>query len=267
MSEFLNKMMASQRARMSRVSEAERESAMLAARESRAKSKPHVLCEALSRRDRTNIIAEVKRSSPSVGAIRKEADALQVALAYGRAGAAAISVLTEGEYFGGSIDDLQRVAGQVKVPVLRKDFVVDAHQVYEAAACGASAVLLIVAGLERDELIALLALAEDELGMDALVEVHSADELVVASELGARIIGVNNRNLQTLKVSLDTSRELIKLAPRDSLMVSESGLRTAEDVRELKALGYHAFLIGEALMRSGDCEGTLRDMAAVAVTR
>jgi indole-3-glycerol phosphate synthase len=267
MSEFLNKMMASQRSRMAEVSKSEREDTQNAAIAKRTSVHPHTFRDALSRADRTNIVAEVKRSSPSVGAIRMSADVVEVASAYERAGAAAISVLTESEYFGGSLEDLCRAAKVVKLPLLRKDFVVDAHQIYEAAAAGASAVLLIVAGLGRDELTALRSVAEDELGMDALVEVHSAEELVVASEIGAQIIGVNNRNLQTLKVTLDTSRELIKAAPSGALMVAESGLRTTDDVAGLKTLGYNAFLIGEALMRAGDCESVLREMSAVAVTR
>jgi indole-3-glycerol phosphate synthase len=266
-SEFLNKMMASQRARMAQVSDVERTLAMAAACHSRGRAKSHAFFEALRRTDRTNIIAEIKRSSPSAGTIRRDADVLQVASVYERDGAAAISVLTESEYFGGSLEDLQRAAAQVRIPLLRKDFIVDAHQVYEAAAMGASAVLLIVAGLTPNELRTLRCLAEDELQMDALVEVHSEEELSIAANIGARIIGVNNRNLQTLEVSLDTSRKLIEHAPQGALMVAESGLRSREHVVELKALGYDAFLIGEALMRAGDSGSMLRELTRTAVKR
>ena len=134
---------------------------------------------------------------------------------------------------------------------------------YEAAASGASALLLIVAGLSERTLVNLRSLAEDDLGMDALVEVHSGDEVAVALNAGAGIIGVNNRNLQTLQVTLDTSRSLSQLSHGDALLVAESGLKTAQDVAELKALGFNAFLIGEALMRAGDCESVLREMVSI----
>ena len=263
MSEFLTNMMTSQRERMARVSEAEREAVRAQAFAQRSARRAHAFREAISRTDRTNIIAEVKRSSPSAGAIRMDADVLQVVAAYERAGAAAISVLTEGSHFGGSLDDLKRAAGLAKVPLLRKDFVVDEHQVYEAAAAGAGAVLLIVAGLSERMLVKLRSLAEDDLGMDALIEVHSADELAVALNAGAAMIGVNNRNLQTLQVTLDTARNLARLPHGDAPMVAESGLKTPQDVAGLKALGYCAFLIGEALMRAGDGESALREMVSI----
>jgi indole-3-glycerol phosphate synthase len=263
MSEFLTNMMNSQRERMARLSEVEREPVRTQALAKRAVARPRTFREALLRTDRTNIIAEVKRSSPTAGAIRSGADVLQVASDYERAGAAAISVLTEGNFFGGSLDDLKRAASFVQIPCLRKDFIVDEHQVYEAAASGASALLLIVAGLSERTLVNLRSLAEDDLGMDALVEVHSGDEVAVALNAGAGIIGVNNRNLQTLQVTLDTSRSLSQLSHGDALLVAESGLKTAQDVAELKALGFSAFLIGEALMRAGDCETVLREMVSI----
>ena len=153
---------------------------------------------------------------------------MQVASLYAAHGAAAISVLTEPVYFSGSLDDLRSVCAAVSCPALRKDFIVDAHQIFEAAAAGAQAVLLIVASLAPAEIVALRTLAEDELGMDALVEVHAESEMQVAIDCGARIIGVNNRNLATLAVDLATSRALARYAQPGRVLVSESGLRTAE---------------------------------------
>jgi indole-3-glycerol phosphate synthase len=262
-SEFLDKIMLRQRQRMSAVSAAERASVEHAARERRASARPHAFLASLARRDRTSIIAEIKRSSPSAGVICAAAELAPTVRRYEQSGAAAISVLTEDVYFGGSLDDLRLAAQTVATPLLRKDFIVDRHQIFEAAAAGASAALLIVAGLTEDELAALRQLIEDELAMDALVEVHSSAELKIAERTGARIIGVNNRNLQTMQVSLDTSRELSSRKPAGALFVCESGLRTAADIAGFKALGFDAFLIGEALMRSGDAAATLAEFVAV----
>jgi len=211
---------------------------------------------ALSRRDRTNIIAEIKRASPSKGVINADINVAQVARGYASGGAAAISVLTEGEYFGGDIADLVLAANTVDLPVLRKDFTVDGYQIYEAAAAGADAILLIVAALSEAELVEFAAVA-DALRMDSLVEVHTSAELEVAKNLGAKIIGVNNRNLQTLEVSLDVSRELITKRPVGSLMIAESGLSTRAEIDELKHLGFDGFLIGETLMRTENITETL----------
>lgn len=207
------------------------------------------LQKALSDSSRTNIIAEFKRASPSKGVINDSLDPAETAVTYRDSGAAAISVLTEEDFFQGSLEDLRAVRAAVDIPILRKDFVVDEYQIYEAAAAGADAILLIVAALDETELAGLRTVARD-LGLDALVEVHDAGELKIAHNIGADLIGVNNRNLKTFEVSLDVSRRLIG-DKRDALFVSESGLSTSEELDELSALGYDGFLIGETFMRGG----------------
>jgi indole-3-glycerol phosphate synthase len=224
--------------------------------EVRANSKSHALREAL-RADAVNIIAEFKRRSPSKGTIREHADVATIARSYQSGGAAAISVLTEENYFAGSLDDLRAVREVVSIPILRKDFVFDEFQVYESAVAGADAVLLIVAALDDGALSLLLRLTEQELGMDALVEVHTKEEMVRAIALGAKLIGVNNRDLRTFNVSTETSLALAQLAPADAILVSESGL-TPDEVRKLRAVGYKGFLVGETLMRAEDPASELR---------
>ncbi len=213
------------------------------------------------------IIAEFKRASPSVGTIRADLSPADVARDYQQGGACAISVLTEEEYFAGSIADLTAVRSSTHLPLLRKDFIVDAIQIYEAAVAGADAILLIVAALGDDSLGELREVAEDELGLDALVEVHTSDELRRAVNRGAKIIGVNNRDLQTFEVSLNTSERLIAEAPQNSIMISESGLHDPEQLRHLQALGFRGFLIGEGLMRAKNPGTTLRDLLARAEER
>ncbi|HVF48310.1 MAG TPA: indole-3-glycerol phosphate synthase TrpC [Pyrinomonadaceae bacterium] len=220
----------------------------------------HRFRDAISQRDRMNIIAEIKRASPSKGVIKGDIDVARFARSYAVGGAAAISVLTEPTHFGGSISDLVAAARAVEIPVLRKDFIVDDYQIVEAAAGGASAILLIVAALSPDELRDLHAVAAD-LGVDILVEVHDLAEMRLAAEIGAKIIGVNNRDLHSLQVSLDTSRRLIEQRPSDVLMVAESGLTTPDEIRELFGLGYDGFLVGETLMRSTDISETLRRLS------
>lgn len=229
--------------------------------ETRVDAKPHALLEALSNGDRTNIIAEFKRRSPSKGIIRENANAATMARSYQLAGAAAISVLTEEEHFGGSLEDLRAAREAVSLPILRKDFVVDEYQVYESAAAGADALLLIVAALDDETLARLITITEEELGMDALVEVHTKDEMDRAVAVGAKLIGVNNRDLRTFDVSTETSMHLAQFAPGDAVLVSESGL-TPDEVRRLKAVGYQGFLVGEALMRASDLEQQLRAFRA-----
>jgi indole-3-glycerol phosphate synthase len=206
------------------------------------------------------IVAEFKRASPSVGMIRSDLSPADVARHYERGGACAISVLTDEEYFRGSIDDLMAVRSRTHLPVLRKDFIIDPIQIYEAAIAGADAVLLVVAALDDESLGALRNVAEDELGLDALIEVHTSDEFRRASNAGAKIIGVNNRDLQTFEVSLSTSERLIPEAPQDIVMISESGLRGPEQLYHLHALGFRGFLIGEQLMRAKNPETALRDL-------
>jgi len=222
----------------------------LAAVAARAEAKPSPsgrFRQALERRDRVNVIAECKRRSPSRGVLRADYDAAAIARGYEEAGAAAISVLTEPTFFDGSLDDLVHVRETVGVPVLRKDFIVSEYQLFEARAAGADAVLLIVAALSSEELRRLRERAS-ALGLDALVEVHNPSELAVAIDAGATIIGVNNRNLRTLAVDVHASEDLAARMPKGALSISESGLKSADDLRRLRALGYQAFLIGERFM-------------------
>jgi len=231
----------------------------------RRNATPHRLLRALEADlPRLKIIAEFKRKSPSLGIIRDDLSAADVARRYERGGACAISVLTDEEYFGGSLEDLSAARCSAKLPVLRKDFIIDPIQIYEAAVAGADAVLLIVAALDDALLGRLREVAEDELGLDALVEVHTSGELRRALDTGAKIIGANNRDLKTFQISLNTSECLIAEAPQDSVMISESGLRDPEQLRCLRALGFRGFLIGEALMLSTDPEKALRDLIVIA---
>ena len=217
----------------------------------RLRATPRALSKALSN-DGINIIAEFKRKSPSKGPISLNANPTLIANAYRSGGAAAISVLTEEDYFDGSLNDLREIKRAVDLPVLRKDFIVDEYQVYEAASAGADSILLIIAALEDSFLKRLLDLTENELRMDALVEVHTSDEMKRAKDLGAHLIGVNNRDLHTFQVSLETSVKLSSEAPDNSILISESGLETNEDLTRLKEVGYRGFLIGESLMRTED---------------
>ena len=205
----------------------------------------------LSRSDAINVIAECKRRSPSRGVLRAAYDPVAIAAGYERAGAAAISVLTEPSFFDGSLDHLAAVRESVRVPLLRKDFIVHEYQLLEARAAGADAILLIVAALDDGDL-AQLAKTAGELGLAALVEVHDAAECRRAAAVGARIIGVNNRNLKTLQVNLDASRSVAEVLPAGSIGVSESGLKTSADLHAMKALGYRAFLMGERFMIEPD---------------
>ncbi|HKP81165.1 MAG TPA: indole-3-glycerol phosphate synthase TrpC [Pyrinomonadaceae bacterium] len=232
--------------------------------EVRRASKPHALRAAL-RAEGINIIAEFKRRSPSKGVIRADADLSQIVKSYEVGGAVGISVLTEEDYFDGSLDDLRTVKSTVDLPVLRKDFVFDEYQVHESAAAGANAILLIVAALDDETLSRLRRVAEDELGMDALVEVHTSEEMKRAVTSGATLIGVNNRDLRTFEVSLNTSLSLAREAPPEALLISESGLRGPDDLRRLREAGYHGFLIGETLMRADSPEDTLRNFVGAAL--
>jgi indole-3-glycerol phosphate synthase/phosphoribosylanthranilate isomerase/anthranilate synthase/indole-3-glycerol phosphate synthase/phosphoribosylanthranilate isomerase len=229
----------------------------------RANATPHPLLRALeSNSGGVKIIAEFKRQSPSAGTIRSDLSATDVATRYERGGACAISVLTDEQYFGGSILDLGAIRASTALPLLRKDFIIDEIQIYEAAVVGADAVLLIAAALDDGALARLRATAEDELGLDAVVEVHTSEELRRAVKTGARLIGVNNRDLRTFRTSLETSERLITEAPRDRIMISESGLKGADDLRHLHTLGFRGFLIGEALIRTTDPEQAVRDLIA-----
>ena len=225
--------------------------AALAERAAGVASRRGRLADALSGLERFNVIAECKRRSPSKGVLRPDYDPVAVARSYADAGAAAISVLTEPTFFDGALQHLVDVRAAVSVPLLRKDFIVSEYQLLEAKAAGADAVLLIVAALRPAELKVLHDHAT-RYGLDALVEVHDARELAIALDAGARLVGVNNRNLRTLDVDVHASERLIAEMPPDVIAVSESGLRSADDLHRLRALGYRAFLIGEALMTSTD---------------
>jgi indole-3-glycerol phosphate synthase len=219
----------------------------------RKKSQPFALRAAITAsRNQLAVIAEFKRASPSRGDLRRDADPLEIARTFEQNGAAAISVLTEEEYFHGSLEDLKVAKAAVSIPVLRKDFIVDEYQVFESAAASADALLLIVAALSDQQLISLRRLAEDDLQMDALVEVHTVEEMKRAVSCGATLIGVNNRNLRTFAVSLDVSSECLLAAPADAILISESGLRENADLRRLRAAGFHGFLIGDAVMTADD---------------
>ena len=215
--------------------------------------------EALTVADRINVIAECKRRSPSRGVLRPLYDPVAIAAGYERAGAAALSVLTEPTFFDGSIDHLAAVRAAVELPLLRKDFIVDTYQLVEARANGADAVLLIVAALSDAQLRALHREA-NALGLAVLVEVHDVDEVERAVAAGAEIVGVNNRNLRTLEVDTEASTRAASRIPASVIAVSESGLKTSDDLERLRALGYRAFLIGERFMTAPDPGEALEEL-------
>jgi indole-3-glycerol phosphate synthase len=203
-----------------------------------------------------SVIAEFKRRSPSAGALREDANVASIVAAYERGGASALSVLTEEANFGGSLEDLCAARRACGLPILRKDFIVDPYQLYEARAAGADAALLIVAALDRDALASLHETAT-KLGLDALVEVHDSDELATATSIGARLIGVNNRDLRDFSVDVARTSRLLEGMPAGATVVSESGIATPEQLRELEREGVAAVLVGEALMRASDPQGAL----------
>jgi indole-3-glycerol phosphate synthase len=207
-----------------------------------------------------SLIAEYKRRSPAAGVLPRGAQPVRELVgAFERGGAAALSVLTDGPHFGGSLDDLRSARETSDLPILRKDFMIDPYQLYEACAAGADAVLLIVAALEKDELARLYAEAS-HLDLDCLVEVHEDEELEAALELGADVIGINTRDLSDVSVDLSRTFELLADVPAGKTVVSESGIRSREQVEELERVGVDAVLIGETLMRSDDPERACRDL-------
>jgi indole-3-glycerol phosphate synthase len=220
----------------------------------------HSFAGAISVPGRVNVIAEIKRRSPSKGVIREDFDPAWIAESYAEGGAAALSVLTEEDFFEGSIDYLRAIrAGLPGIPLLRKDFVFTDYQIYESAEAGADAVLLIAAVLE-DELLAKLIDVADDVGLDALVEVHSEDEMDGALRCGASVIGINNRDLTDFSVDIETS---VRLAPRalgSAILVSESGINTGQDISRLRRAGFKAFLVGEHLMRARVPGAALRSL-------
>jgi len=202
------------------------------------------------------VIAEFKRRSPSAGCLREDAEVTGIVAAYERGGASALSVLTEEANFGGSLEDLRAARVACGLPILRKDFIVDLYQLYEARAAGADAVLLIVAALDRDALASLHETATG-LGLDVLVEVHDSDELATAASIGARLIGVNNRDLRDFSVDVARTSRLLSEMPAGATIISESGIASAEQLRDLEREGVAAVLVGETLMRAPDPQSAL----------
>jgi indole-3-glycerol phosphate synthase len=207
------------------------------------------------------LIAETKAASPSAGIIFKKYSPVTNAKAFEKAGASAVSVLTDAKYFHGGIGDLTKVKASIKLPVLRKDFIIDASQIYESRLAGADAILLIARILKEGQLEYLIRTASD-LGMDAFVEVHSSKEAVLAIESGAEIIGINNRDLDTLKVDLRTTLNIINEVPdlRNKIIVSESGIKTKEDINLLKSAGVNAVLVGEAILKSRNMKEKIKEL-------
>jgi indole-3-glycerol phosphate synthase len=222
---------------------------------------PRDFLAALHSRDgRIAIVAEIKRASPSRGVLRADLNVVTQARLYHAGGAAAVSVLTEPRFFQGSLEDLSAVVHAISLPVLRKDFIFDPYQIYEARAAGADAILLIASYLDQERLRDLMALTQT-LGMTALVEVHTAEDLEKVLRAGLpRLIGINNRNLHDFSVSLNTTFALCPLIPAGIRVIAESGIHTREDIQRLCAIGIDAFLIGEALVRASDPVALLREL-------
>lgn len=219
-----------------------------------ASSQPRDFTEAIQSRagkGRPAVIAEIKKASPSKGIIRADFRPAEIAASYEKGGAACLSVLTDKQYFQGSSEYLQQARGACSLPVLRKDFMIDPYQVYEARAMGADCILLIVAALQLSQMQELEALAH-ELGMAVLVESHDGDELDLALQLKTSLIGINNRNLRTFDVSLGITLDLLPQIPQDRMVITESGIFTADDVALMQDNGVNAFLVGEAFMRQPD---------------
>ncbi|MDH4129355.1 MAG: indole-3-glycerol phosphate synthase TrpC [Spirochaetota bacterium] len=210
-------------------------------------------------RSKLFIIAEVKKASPSKGIIREDFNPVEIAKAYERAGASAISVLTDEKYFLGSLDFLKSIRKEVSVPLLRKDFIIDSYQIKEAYYAGASAILLIVAALSKDQLKEYIKIAS-AYSLSSLIEVHDEFELEIALDVEARLIGINNRNLNTFETNLNQTEKLISLIPKNKIVISESGINSLEDVKYLKSMGVSGLLIGEALMREKDIEKKLKSL-------
>ncbi|HEY2260808.1 MAG TPA: indole-3-glycerol phosphate synthase TrpC [Solirubrobacteraceae bacterium] len=230
-------------------------------RRAAAAAPPRPFASALSQPG-LSLIAEHKRRSPSAGPIRVDARLEDVVGAYQRAGARALSILTEEQGFGGSLDDLRRAREAATLPILRKDFIIDEYQLFEALAGGADAILLIVAAIDRGRLERLYERA-GQLGLGILVEVHDRRELAVAVDLGAELIGINNRDLTTLRVDINRTHELLALVPAGTVTVAESGFRTRPELERLARAGVDGVLIGESLMRAADIEAACRELTGV----
>jgi indole-3-glycerol phosphate synthase len=226
---------------------------------------PLSLAEALSG-DGLAVIAEIKKASPSAGVIRVDFDPAQIAKSYMKAGANALSILTDEEYFQGSLEYIEQIRSFVPVPILRKDFIIDPYQILEARAFGADALLLIVAALDQEDLQTLLNTTYES-GLEALVEVHSADEMNTAIAVGAKIIGINNRNLETFRIDLATTEKLAPLAPEGTVLVGESGLHTPDDLQRMFRAGVDAVLVGTHFMKHPDPGTALQEFLLAAKER
>jgi len=211
---------------------------------------------------RLKLIAEIKKASPTRGVIKKRFNPLDIAKSYEEYGADCLSVLTDGRYFHGDIDHLQQIRSFVGLPILRKDFIIEEYQIKESAACGADAILLIASILSQEKIDKFLKLSEN-LKMTALVETHTEEEMKKVLKTKARIIGINNRNLDTLEVNLDVTEKLIKMVPDDRIVVSESGIRTATEVEWLEAIGVKAILVGESLLISKNLKEKMEELLSV----
>ena len=206
-----------------------------------------------------NLIAELKKASPQRGIIRGDFNPVKIALTYQANGASALSVLTDERFFEGRLRTLKELKQRVTLPLLRKDFIIDEYQIYESLCYGADAILLIANILTEEELTNFYKISKD-LGMDVLMEVHNEEDVEKALKTGASIIGINNRDLNTFRVDLTTTQRLIRLIPENKVRVSESGIRTYEDVMFMKSLGVHAVLIGEVFMESNDIAAKMREV-------
>lgn len=213
----------------------------------------------ISRPHHINLIAEIKKASPSKGILRGDFNPVKIAVAYQANGASAISILTDEPFFEGKLEYIKKVKDFVTLPILRKDFFIDEYQIYETAASGADAIILICEILSTNELIKFYELSAS-LGLESLVEVHNEEDLEKALAVGASIIGINNRDLHTFKVDIEVTKKLIRLIPKNKTIVSESGIKTYEDVMFLKSLGVNAVLIGEAFMEALDIGAKMREV-------
>jgi indole-3-glycerol phosphate synthase len=240
------------------VKRAKRDTPLAALKERIVQQKPLDFAAALRGKD-LKLIAEVKKASPSKGVICPDFKPVEIAMAYAQNGAAAISVLTEEKYFQGKLEYLVAIREKVNIPLLRKDFIFDEYQIYESAAYGADAILLITAMLEKETLEAFLKLGES-LKLGCLVEVHNEDELFKALLAGAKIIGINNRDLNTFKVDTSTTRRLRMLIPDDNIVVSESGISNRDDIKKMKECKVNAVLVGEALVTAKDIPAKIKEL-------
>ena len=228
-------------------------------KKSSAGKRPNAFKHAIDKPHKIHLIAEVKKASPSAGLIRKDFDPLKIALAYEANGASAISVLTDKKFFRGSLSHLKEIKKNVSLPVLRKDFIIDEFQIYESIAAGADAVLLIADLVSAEDLKKFIDIGR-QFNIDFLVEAHTEEDVKKAAGAGCEIIGINNRDLHTFKVDVNTTTRLLKIMPEGKVAVSESGISTKEDISYLRSLGVNAVLVGEALMRSEDIGAKMREL-------